>query len=1103
MKNRYEKSRGASRGNMRKPRLGTVLLTLWGIFLTAAVYSYLAWLQPSRLASTVSQVLESKLDVQCLIGEVSLSFLPLPTVHASDLSLLRGSVDDMELHVRKAEIQIGLLSLLRLKPVVRSLSLENPTLDISSDLLGSLLEKQRATQDTTSSDSFTLPSLPSGITGVRVHIANGTWRITGGQGKDHLTCSGVNVNARLPGIIPGSLELAVDNIRYVNASGIDVSAANTSLSLSTLRRNHRNIWRGNVAFSSGIQLAALDAAMGHNIAEPYQYFPMPQPLAVSLTGDFSVAPEQRSYRANGTAEANALLVMNGHPVPISLSVPFSLQNLAEGIAIADADARMGDDHITLSGNVGGLTSGSPVLHGRADIHHFSLTRWFGFGQAMNVGLQHALDSISGSFDDMELSLHGVVVSRLKAQVQGIELEGSGSCREFLKPEILIDAHAKQADLNKIFPELRGTFPDMSHLPPPVLPLSEEDESSSEPPFVRYDIHISADNADIMNFRVSGADVHVVPGPSGHPMLNIAVAGLYGGKATSTVNLDEKTRVRATLERVSMDGLTRALAGYPAMTGIMKKGVADLSFSPGSGATILSTLGGSVNASMDQGGLSLEKDSSPLAYTSLSINAQASAAPGKAIDTLPPFMDFRGAWKVDMASKNWAVSAEAKQAALSFSTKNGLPTSMRNQPIELQVTLPKKFCDLFTEDMKFSVSGKGSYNADNRTASLSEATLRHPSFTLAGSLSASSLLQKTSITGKLSFHTPSFRSCASLFGVSLPPAPTSVFRKAEAEAHVTANAQLLSLDDLNGKIDDVSFYGSLHQTLTGRPTLNGTLRTPSLDVDLYRPKTETSLPAATTSPLPLSFLKDTDMTLSLAAERLRAFSTTLTRVSLPVSLKNGTLAAPISASFPGGGQVNGHFQAAVTADKKSADLFLSAQCRNMNMLNFSRDRGQKTLISGAGTFDANIQSRQKNWEDWRRALNGKLSLLVSNGAVITPTSSRIDPAKKESRTDFKTMSMTVSLDNGVATCKDFLIKGSPLAIAGEGTVNLATETINANATVTLAGIPEMPLSITGDLFSPKVSYKLLGAVTGTVGNLGSGVIDLVGGILSAPFKLFMK
>ncbi len=1104
MKNRYEKYRGPSRGNMRKPRLGTILLLLWGIFLTLAVYGYLAWLQPSRLASTVSQLLESKLSVQCRIGEVSLSVFPVPTIHASDLALLRGSVDDLELHVRKARIQIGYLSLLRLSPTVRSLTLESPTLDISSGILEKLIHEKKD-----DAEEVEPLSLPYGITGVRLRVENGICRITGESGGGHLEISGINASARLPGLIPGHLELDVDDMRYKMSAGLDASAHGTHVAISSLRRNHRNFWRGSAVFSSNLQLAPLDAVMGHPIAEPYRYFPMPEPLKVSLSTEFSAAPEQKRYGAQGTAEASATLIMNGHPVPISVSVPFAKRDDATSVTIENADVRMEDDNVILSGSMTGLMNGDPVLHGRADIRHFSLARWFGFGQAMTAGLQRALDNITGSFDDMELSLRGVTVARLKAQVMGMELEGSGSCREYLKPEILISAHASQVDLNRIFPELKGETPDMSHLPPPVLPSShdEDDDKNAQKDdhiTVGYDIHISADTADIMNFRVGGPDVHVVPAPAGHPMLNIAVGSLYGGKATSKVFLDDKVRVTADLDRVTMDGLTRALAGYPAMTGLLRKGSVDLAFRPGTALTMLSTLGGSVRANLDQGLLTLEKGASPLPYASLAVNAQAAAAPAKNLTAMPALMDFRGNWKVDLASKNWSVSAEAKQAALSFSTKNGLPSAMRNQPVSLQVSLKKALCDFLAEDMGFTVSGKGSYNAAGGTVSMTDATLRHEAFTLTGSLAASNVPDKLSLAGRLGLSTPSLRRCAEIFGLSLPsPSGKKTFRKAEADADVTITSRQLSLDNLKGRLDETSFSGSLHQSLSGRPTLNGSLRTPFLNVDDYRSTSEGSSAPAKGTPLPLSFLEDTDMTLSLSMDRLRAFSTTLAQVSLPVSQKNGVLTAPFKAIFPGGGQADGSFQAALTADRKSADLSLSAHCRNMNMLNFSTDRGQKTRIGGTGTFDASLQSRQKNWEDWKSALNGKLSLLVSNGAIITRPEGHGETPKKESRTEFKTMSMSLSLVRGVATCRDFLIKGSPLTIVGGGTANLASESINAEATVTLAGIPEMPVSITGNLFSPKITYRLLGAVTGTVGNIGSGVIDLIGGVLSAPFKLFMK
>ena len=169
---------------MRKPRLGTVLLILWGIFLSSMVYGYLAWLQPSRLASTVSQILESKLNVQCNIGEISLSLFPLPTLHVNDLSLQRGSVDCMEAHIRRAHIQISYFSLLRLKPVIRSLTLENPTVDISARLLEQTEEKNADSGQSSGNAgepfaSFTLPRLPRSVIGVRIRMENGTCRVLG------------------------------------------------------------------------------------------------------------------------------------------------------------------------------------------------------------------------------------------------------------------------------------------------------------------------------------------------------------------------------------------------------------------------------------------------------------------------------------------------------------------------------------------------------------------------------------------------------------------------------------------------------------------------------------------------------------------------------------------------------------------------------------------------------------------------------------------------------------------------------------------------------------------------------------------------------------
>ena len=69
------------------------------------------------------------------------------------------------------------------------------------------------------------------------------------------------------------------------------------------------------------------------------------------------------------------------------------------------------------------------------------------------------------------------------------------------------------------------------------------------------------------------------------------------------------------------------------------------------------------------------------------------------------------------------------------------------------------------------------------------------------------------------------------------------------------------------------------------------------------------------------------------------------------------------------------------------------------------------------------------------------------------------------------------------------------------LNLATHAISAEATATLFGVPEIPIRIQGTLDKPETSYQLIGAVTSTLGNIGASTLDLVGNVLTAPFRIF--
>lgn len=1086
---------------MRKIRLGTYLLALWGILLTAFVCAYLAWLQPSRLGATVSGILETTLGVHCDIGRVSLSLFPLPEVTIEDLGIHRGSVEHVEFSARRASVQVSWFSLLRLKPIVRSLSLDSPTLDMSASLLKRV---SGPAPEGGNAEAFTLPDIPRYVTGLRLSLSNGTCRLASADGKDSLSLSGLDVKALIPSLVPGHLDISVSSIHWRLASGIDLSAANSRLSVTSLFKGLDSEWEGKAHISTALQLDSLDTAMGRRISEPYRYFPMPEPLRFAFDASFSADPEQHLFEAAGKTLLTALLPMNEHNVPISLDVPFTMTGLENGIAVSKADVRMGDDRVVIDGILSGLPQGKPLLKGRARVHHFSLTRWFGFGRLMDPGLQYALDDIRATFHDFELTLKGVVVPHLTAWVQGIELHGSGSCTEFLKPVVRIDAHAKKADLNRVFTELHGEFPDLSHLPPPVLPLSAESAPPSpDSVTVGYDIHISADDAKIMGFTVGGADVHVIPAPKYGTMLTIDVADLYGGKADSKVYIQNKIRVLADLRSVSLGGPSAALAGHPVLTGELKDGKVDISFAPGNGITMLTTLGGSVKAAMSKGAICV-KDRDPVPYERFLVDAKAEAISGRNAKTMPDFVDFAGRWNAVFDSEHWSVKADAARATLAFSTRYGLPWRIEEQDIPLALTLKKSLCPSLRQDISLSVTGKASLDIDKATLSFRKSAVDHPHFRLSGDADFAQVFTRPSVAGQALLHSASIRKAAALFGVDMPAqTSTAAFSKAELRSRFALSSERFSLSELHGRMDGSSVSGSLSFDWKGRTLIEGRLSTPFLDLDQYLPQKEDTQDDSPSGSLPLEFLKNTDIRLDLAADRLRVFSALLSQVSLSVTQKDGVLTSPLKARFPSGGKANGHFKAALSADGRSADIAVHAQAPQIDMQELCRLRGHKTVISGTGSADVALRSTQRRWDDWKRTLGGVFSFSVRNGAIISPPSPEAlkNGRKTPSRTAFKVMSMSGTVKDGIVSCNDFLIQDTMLDVHGKGTLDLDKETIDAHATITLAGIPEMPLELKGNMFAPETNYKLLGAVTGTVGNIGSTLFDLVGTVVTAPFKLF--
>lgn len=1147
---------------MRKPRLGTLLLVIWGLLLTGAVIVYLTYLQPARLGRTVSSALESSLGLKCTIREVNFSLFPRGMVIIRGLRLTPGTVRNVEFRVDSCQAELSWLSLLRLKPVLRSVDLQGPVADILWPL-GSPAPAPRPAVRARSDglDALTapraLPILPPTFAGIHINVANGVLRVRTEDGTRNILLSGINGNARLPGLFNGTVDLAVRKSSLRLGRAPEITLDDLAFRASSLHGDRNGDLTASLVLAAGIQMDSLESMLGHPLKPAYQYFPMPRPARLETSMNLSVALADRRFSADGTAKADMVLPMNGHDTPIAITLPYTLQSLS-ALRVEGMDVDIDGDRAILTGEVTGLTSGAPVFTGQADVQHFSLSRWFGFGHKMTAGLQHALNDISGTLD-LVLSPQGVQAPRLEARLKSVDavLVGSGRCDNFREPDIVIEGAIASVDLNPVFPEINGEKPARPALPPPAVPL----EDDGKPSKVGYDIRLLADKALIWKLEAGKVDCRITPVPltaaqraeeaalraaavaagqappapwrSGGKgvLLTIAAGDVYGGKGAGLVHVGDTDRVQATVSNVSAEAPVTRMAGYAAVGGTLQA-KADLTFHGSSAAEMMGNLAGTLDATLTQGFLG-SKAGTKMPYRKLSVRADAKAAPGKGRTSgdLPAAMDFSGNWKASLDTAGWTVDADSR-ATLTFSMRNGLPLSMASQPVNFRLRLDKdeQGNGAWPRDVTLDLKTRTAFDMNAGTLALADLSGGRTGLALGGSLRASDLFGTPVLEGRMSARTGTLRETARAFGLNLPaPVNPAMLTSLRLEADVRRTGNNLDLKNITGSLDRTGVAGSMSAVFGQRPFWTANLRLGEVDADAYWPAPSKG-PA---TPVQTEFLRGCDLDLHLFAALVKVFDTPLINLKLPFTLKQGVFDTGVfSAAFSGGGAASGTLHGEVTAGGRDAagrplnngqlSTRLQLRLNNVAMQPLTESRGQDTLLAGTGTGQLDLQANLRTWSDIPSRLDGNWSVAVRDGYLVSAKAAAeaaqqppspvpsgfgmggngVPASPTPARTPFQILSASGSLLAGVVRSDNFLLDGTMLSVRGGGVINLNTMTIDAKATATLLGVPEMPLTITGSLADPKTSYKLMGAVAGTIGNIGGTVLDIVGGVITAPFRLFM-
>ncbi len=267
-----------------------------------------------------------------------------------------------------------------------------------------------------------------------------------------------------------------------------------------------------------------------------------------------------------------------------------------------------------------------------------------------------------------------------------------------------------------------------------------------------------------------------------------------------------------------------------------------------------------------------------------------------------------------------------------------------------------------------------------------------------------------------------------------------------------------------------------------PAINFDVEVDQFDADLYLPKKSADAPKSKEpeQPLDLSALRTLNLDGSLRIGALKVANVKSSQVRLEVKAHNGLVNLnPLSANLYQG-SMNGSLSLNAQA---TPSIAINQNLSGINIAPLLKDALNLDMLEGKGNVAVNLTMQGSTVSAMKKALNGKLSLnladgalkgididkklsaaqaMLSKGSATTQTQS----ASKDEKTDFKECKATFKVNNGIAHNDDLSLKSQLIRISGAGDINIGNDSIDYVAKATLVktqgdqGSITVPLRVSG-------------------------------------------
>ncbi|UZP65866.1 AsmA family protein [Desulfovibrio mangrovi] len=354
----------------------------------------------------------------------------------------------------------------------------------------------------------------------------------------------------------------------------------------------------------------------------------------------------------------------------------------------------------------------------------------------------------------------------------------------------------------------------------------------------------------------------------------------------------------------------------------------------------------------------------------------------------------------------------------------------------------------------------------------------------------------------SFHGKVALGCAlrdtlKALGVEVATTDPAVLDKASLSFSIAASPVQIALSEINGAVDDTTLTGALRVKQFNRPDIKAELAVTGIDVDRYLPpKTEAaeeekSLPSETAQPAPApapeqglpaetrKALRKLLLDAALKVGSLTVQKVTLTDVDIKATTRDGLIKiSPCSANL-----FEGRYDADISADLrgKTTRSGLTLAVKDLQLAPITSTFMGEPRATGTANLQTSLDASGETMSDILSTLNGKGSFAVTDGAVlgvqILPDNAKtqlkdtkVDKADEAARQQrFDRLSGSYVVRSGRVTNKDLALVAPNIKGSGAGYVDLYQDKIDYKAVVRVAGLPKMPVTITGTLANPRYGF----------------------------------